>query len=101
MCSTRILCFMYVVLYKHTCIKGVYVRCMSPGRQSDFFKALAQSIRSERIAQRQERDAATQELLALKGRLVRLWMYETLSPDGDVIRSTGEHKNHSARGTCP
>ena len=87
MCSTRSLCVMYAVLYKHTCIKGVYVRCMSPGRQSDFFKALAQSIRSERIAQRQERDAATQELLALNGRLLRLRMYETLSPDGRVIRS--------------
>jgi hypothetical protein len=61
---------------------------MSPGRQSDFFKALAQSIRTERIAQRQERDAATQELLALKGRLLRLRMYETLSPYGRVIRST-------------
>ena len=58
---------------------------MSPGRQSDFFKALAQSIRSERVAQRQERDAATEELLALKGRLMRLQMWETLSPDGHVI----------------
>jgi len=59
---------------------------MSAGRENDFFKKLAHSIRSERqsaVAQEQARDAAASELLALRARLARLQRYEDLEPCGE------------------
>ena len=67
-------------------IKEVCVWSMYSPRKPDFFRQFAQSIRSERILQKQKQEESARELKALQARLLRLSMWEKLLLNGDWIR---------------
>ena len=59
---------------------------MSSPRGRDFYKKMADSIRSERVRQQEEREANAAELRALQGRLHRLEQWELILKQLERLR---------------